>query len=119
MERHCSNALAIAIWPQGHHKVAWVNYPGLEGKRYVGLAKKYPPKGAGAILTFGILPPGQYRGREESGHHPASTTHRQLSEEQQIAAGVRRDLIRLSVGLESLDDIVWGSAKETAPRQFL
>jgi O-acetylhomoserine (thiol)-lyase len=124
MERHCSNALALARWLQDHPKVAWVNYPGLADSRYAELAKKYLPKGAGAVLTFGI------KGGASAGQtfinsiefishlanigdaktlviHPASTTHRQLSEEQQIAAGVPPDLIRLSVGLEDLADIMW------------
>ena len=124
MERHCSNALAVARFLQDHPKVAWVNYPGLEGNRYHDLARKYLPKGAGAVLSFGIKG-GAAAGQkfidsvEFLSHlanigdaktlviHPASTTHRQLSEEQQIAAGVPPDLIRLSVGLETLDDILW------------
>lgn len=124
MERHCSNALAIARFLKDHPKVAWVNYPGLEDSSDYDLAKKYLPRGAGAVLTFGI------RGGAAAGSkfidsveflshlanigdaktlviHPASTTHRQLSEEQQVAAGVPPDLIRLSVGLETLDDLLW------------
>jgi O-acetylhomoserine (thiol)-lyase len=124
MERHCSNALAVARFLQDHPKVAWVNYPGLENNRYYDLAQKYLPKGAGAVLSFGIKG-GAAAGQkfidsvEFLSHlanigdaktlviHPASTTHRQLSEEQQVAAGVPPDLIRLSVGLETLDDILW------------
>lgn len=124
MERHCSSALAVARFLQGHPKVAWVNYPGLENNRYHDLARKYLPKGAGAVLSFGIKG-GAAAGQkfidsvEFLSHlanigdaktlviHPASTTHRQLSEEQQIAAGVPPDLIRLSVGLESVEDIFW------------
>ena len=124
MERHCSNALAVARFLQDHPQVAWVNYPCLEHNRYHDLAHKYLPKGAGAVLTFGIKG-GAAAGQkfidsvEFLSHlanigdaktlviHPASTTHRQLSEEQQIAAGVPPDLIRLSVGLETLDDILW------------
>jgi len=124
MERHCSNALAVARFLQDHPKVAWVNYPGLENNRYYDLAQKYLPKGAGAVLSFGIKG-GAAAGQkfidsvEFLSHlanigdaktlviHPASTTHRQLSEEQQVAAGVPPDLIRLSVGLETLDDIIW------------
>ncbi len=124
MERHCSNALAVARFLQDHPKVAWVNYPGLENNRYFDLAQKYLPKGAGAVLSFGIKG-GAAAGQkfidsvEFLSHlanigdaktlviHPASTTHRQLSEEQQVAAGVPPDLIRLSVGLETLDDILW------------
>lgn len=124
MERHCCNALAVAQYLRSHPKVAWVNYPGLENNRYYDLATKYLPKGSGAVLSFGI------RGGASAGQkfidsveflshlanigdaktlviHPASTTHRQLSEEQQVAAGVPPDLIRLSVGLESIEDIVW------------
>jgi O-acetylhomoserine (thiol)-lyase len=101
-----------------------VNYPGLKNNQYYDLAKKYLPKGAGAVLSFGV------KGGAEAGQkfiehveflshlanigdaktlviHPASTTHRQLSEEQQIAAGVPPDLIRLAVGIESVDDILW------------
>jgi O-acetylhomoserine (thiol)-lyase len=124
MERHCSNALAVAQFLQNHPKVAWVNYPGLEDNRYYDLARKYLPKGAGAVLSFGIKG-GAAAGQkfidsvEFLSHlanigdaktlviHPASTTHRQLSEEQQVAAGVPPDLIRLSVGLETLSDILW------------
>ena len=124
MDRHCSNALAVARYLQDHPKVAWVNYPGLENNRYYELARKYLPKGAGAVLSFGIKG-GAAAGQkfidsvEFLSHlanigdaktlviHPASTTHRQLSKEQQIASGVPPDLIRLSVGLETLDDILW------------
>lgn len=124
MDRHCVNALAVARWLEAHPRVAWVNYPGLENNRYHALASKYLPKGAGAVLSFGIKG-GAAAGQrfidsvEFLSHlanigdaktlviHPASTTHRQLSEEQQIAAGVPPDLIRLSVGLETLDDILW------------
>ncbi len=124
MDRHCSNALSVAKHLQQHPKVAWVNYPGLTDHPDHALAKKYLPRGAGAVLTFGV------KGGAAAGQtfienvqflshlanigdakslviHPASTTHRQLSEEQQIAAGVPPDLIRLSVGLETLDDIIW------------
>lgn len=124
MDRHCSSALAVARHLESHPKVAWVNYPGLESSRYHALAKKYLPRGAGAVLSFGIKG-GAAAGQkfidsvEFLSHlanigdaktlviHPASTTHRQLSEEQQVAAGVPPDLIRLSVGLETLDDILW------------
>lgn len=124
MERHCSNALAVAEFLQLHSKVSWVNYPGLSDNRYFDLAKKYLPDGASAILTFGI------KGGISAGEkfidnaqfmshlanigdaktliiHPASTTHRQLSEEQQIAAGVYPDMVRVSVGIEHIDDILW------------
>jgi O-acetylhomoserine (thiol)-lyase len=124
MERHCSNTLALAKHLEAHPSVAWVNYPGLPSSQYHSLAKKYLPRGAGAVLTFGT------KGGAAAGQkfidsvqflshlanigdaktlviHPASTTHRQLDEAQQIAAGVPPDLIRLSVGLETLDDILW------------
>ena len=124
MDRHCSNALAVAKHLQQHPKVAWVNYPGLTDHPDHALVQKYLSKGAGAVLSFGIKG-GATAGQsfinnvEFLSHlanigdaktlviHPASTTHRQLSEEQQIAAGVPPDLIRLSVGLETLDDILW------------
>lgn len=124
MDRHCSNALAVAQHLEKHPKVAWVNYPSLPNHPEHTLAKKYMPKGAGAVLSFGVKG-GAAAGQtfiesvEFLSHlanvgdaktlviHPASTTHRQLSEEQQIAAGVPPDLIRVSVGLETLEDILW------------
>ncbi len=123
MARHCENALAVAEFLQGHDKVAWVNYAGLPNDRYHHLANKYLPNGAGAVFTFGVR--GGYEagvkmveGVEMHSHlanigdtrslilHPASTTHRQLSEEQAIAAGAGPDVIRLSVGIETVDDIM-------------
>jgi len=124
MDRHCANAMGVANFLRLHPKVAWVNYPGLEDNKYYALAKRYMPKGAGALLSFGI------QGGYEAGvkfieklqfvsHlanigdakslviHPASTTHRQLSEEDQVKAGVPPDMVRLSIGLETLDDILW------------
>lgn len=124
MDRHCDNALAVAQFLAEHPGVEWVNYPGLPDNRYYDLARKYTPRGPSSILTFGI------RGGQEAGvkfieaaqfmsHlanvgdaktlviHPASTTHRQLSEEEQLAAGITPDMIRISVGLETLDDILW------------
>jgi O-acetylhomoserine (thiol)-lyase len=124
MDRHVANALAVATFLEQHPQVAWVSYPSLPSSRYYDLAKKYMPKGAGAIMTFGI------KGGQEAGvkfiegveflsHlanvgdaktlviHPASTTHRQLSEQEQIKAGVTPDMIRLSIGIEDLDDILW------------
>ena len=124
MDRHCDNALAVAEFLQAHPRVAWVRYPGLKSDPYYDLAQKYTPRGASAILSFGIKG-GQAAGARfiESvqflSHlanvgdaktlviHPASTTHRQMSEEQQIAAGVLPDMIRLSVGIETLADILW------------
>lgn len=123
IERHSQNALAVARYLAAHPAVEWVNYPGLEGDSQYELAQKYLPKGAGAILTFGI------RGGVEAGKklieslklfshlanvgdskslviHPASTTHQQLSEEEQAAAGVTPGLVRLSVGTEAIDDII-------------
>ncbi|MCG3168371.1 MAG: bifunctional O-acetylhomoserine aminocarboxypropyltransferase/cysteine synthase [Rhodocyclaceae bacterium] len=128
MERHVANARAVAEFLAAHPRVAWVNYAGLPSSPYHALAKKYLPKGAGSIFTFGIK--GGEKGGRGAGEkfiesvqflshlanvgdaktlviHPASTTHRQLSEEQQAKAGVSPDMIRLSVGLETLDDILW------------
>ena len=124
MERHCQNALAVAKFLQGHPQVAWVNYPGLPGNKYYELTRKYLPKGASGLLSFGIK--GGARAGEKfieaatfMSHlanigdaktlviHPASTTHRQMSEEDQAKAGVTPDMVRISVGLETLDDIVW------------
>jgi O-acetylhomoserine (thiol)-lyase len=121
--RHCSNALALAKWLEEHKAVEWVNYPGLKSHPNYKLAMKYLPKGQGAILGFGI------KGGKQAGvkfinsvklcsHlanvldsktlviHPASTTHQQLSEQEQIAAGVTEDYIRVSVGTEHIDDII-------------
>ncbi|MBL8489013.1 MAG: O-acetylhomoserine aminocarboxypropyltransferase/cysteine synthase [Rhodocyclaceae bacterium] len=124
MDRHCANALAVARHLEKHPRVAWVNYPGLESSPYAGLAARYLPRGAGAILSFGIVG-GQAAGErfidaaQFLSHlanigdarslviHPASTTHRQLDAAQQAAAGVTPDMIRLSVGIETLDDILW------------
>ena len=124
MERHCANALAVAEFLQGHRRVAWVNYPGLPGSKYYALAQKYLPKGASGLLNFGVK--GGARAGERfieaaqfMSHlanigdaktliiHPASTTHRQMSEEEQLRAGVLPDMVRMSVGIESLDDILW------------
>ena len=124
MDRHVANARAVAEFLDAHAAVAWVNYPGMDGRDDVALVEHYLPRGAGGILSFGIKG-GQAAGErfidalEMFSHlanvgdarslviHPASTTHRQLSEEEQIAAGVPPDMVRLSVGLETLDDIVW------------
>jgi O-acetylhomoserine (thiol)-lyase len=124
MERHCSNAMAVAKFLREHPSVTWVNYSGFKDSPYYELAKKYVPKGAGSIFTFGIKGgPGAGVTFIESlqllSHlanvgdaktliiHPASTTHRQLNEEEQLLAGVTPDMIRISVGLETLDDILW------------
>jgi len=124
MQRHVKNAEAVAEFLAQHPAVGWVSYPGLPDSPYRALKEKYLPKGAGAVLTFGVK-----GGREVGARfieelrlishlanigdaktlviHPASTTHQQLSDEQLIAAGVGSDLIRLSVGLEDVDDICW------------
>jgi O-acetylhomoserine (thiol)-lyase len=124
MERHCSNAMAAAEFLEKHDAVTWVNHPGLASSKYADLAKKYLPKGAGAIFTFGI------KGGLEAGKkfidsvqllshlanvgdakslviHPASTTHQQLSESDQKAAGITPDMVRVSIGLEDIEDIQW------------
>jgi O-acetylhomoserine (thiol)-lyase len=124
MDRHVANARAVAEFLAAHPMVEWVNYPGLATSPDHALAAKYLPKGAGGILSFGI------RGGQPAGErfisalqmvshlanvgdaktlviHPASTTHRQLSEAEQRAAGVPPDMVRLSIGIETLDDIVW------------
>lgn len=123
LDRHSTNAKAVAEFLATHPKVAWVNYPGLPAHRSYGLAEKYLPKGAGALLTFGI------KGGLEAGRkfidnlkllsllanvgdakslviHPASTTHSQLSSQQRTAAGVSDDLVRLSIGIEDSADII-------------
>jgi len=123
MQRHCENALKVASWLKQHPKVAWVSYPGLPDDPNHGLMKKYSPKGAGAVFTFGLK--GGYEagvkvveGVELFSHlanigdvrsliiHPASTTHRQLTDEQKVAAGAGPDTIRLSVGIEDAEDII-------------
>lgn len=123
MPRHCENASTVAKFLEGHSSVEWVNYPGLESHPDYERAKRYLPAGQGAILGFGI------KGGREKGAafidsvklcshlanigdaktlviHPASTTHQQLSEAEQIAAGVSPDFIRVSVGIEDVDDII-------------
>ena len=123
MERHCKNAKAVADFLSGHPMVEWIVYPGLKGDKYYDLAQKYMPKGAGGVMSFCV------KGGREAGEkflenlelcsivvqvgdihtsvlHPASTTHRQLSEEAQLAAGIDPGLIRLSVGLENTEDVI-------------
>jgi len=123
VERHLSNTKRVVEFLKSHPKVSWVNYPSLPGNKYYLLAQKYFPKGAGSIFTFGI------KGGKEAGIrfieslelfsllanvadakslviHPASTTHAQLSEEEQSAAGVTPDMIRLSIGIEDPEDLV-------------
>ena len=124
MECHCANAQAVAEHLEKHPLVAWVRYPGLASSPYHQLSQRYLPRGAGAIMTFGIKG-GMDAGRKfiESlqllSHlanvgdakslviHPASTTHQQLSDEEKLAGGVSNDMIRLSIGLEEIDDILW------------
>lgn len=124
MDRHCANALKVAEFLSAHPQVAWVNYPGLPGNRYYELARKVLPRGASSLLSFGIK--GGARAGEKfidaatfMSHlanigdaktlviHPASTTHRQMSEEDQVKAGVLPEMIRVSVGIETVDDILW------------
>src|SRR5947207_14504888 len=124
MDRHCSNALAVARFLKDDPRVAWVDYPGLPDNKYFPLARKYLPQGASGLLNFGVKGGGEAGERfidasQFMSHlanigdaktlviHPASTTHRQLSDEEQLKAGVQPDMIRMSVGIESLDDILW------------
>ena len=123
MPQHCANALAVAQFAQKHPKIAWVSYPGLEGDKYHALAQKYMPKGTCGVVTFGVKGGRQAAETFMAGlklasiatHvadaktcvlHPASSTHRQLTEEELAAAGVSADLIRLSVGIEDIQDIL-------------
>ena len=123
MQRHCDNAQAVAEWLSRHDKVAWVNYAGLPDNAFHKLAKRYCPKGAGSVFTFGL------KGGYDAGiklvsqvklfsHlanlgdtrsliiHPASTTHRQLADEDRVRAGAGPDVVRLSIGLEDVSDII-------------
>ena len=123
MDRHSTNALALAQYLEKHDCVSWVNYPGLESHPSYAETQKYLPRGASGVMTFGI------KGGSEAGRkfmegtklialvvhvgdarscvlHPASTTHRQLSDAEQAASGVTDDMIRISVGIEHIDDII-------------
>lgn len=123
MPRHCSNALTVAQWLENNPKVAWVSYPGLKSSKYYDLAQKYLPNGSCGVMSFGI------KGTKTDAirfmdslefiaivtHvadarscilHPASHTHRQMSDEQLLAAGIAPDLMRLSVGIEDVNDII-------------
>lgn len=123
MQKHCDNALAVAQWLTRHQKVAWVNYAGLAGDASFDLGRKYSPRGAGAVFTFGLT--GGYEagknlvnGVKLFSHlanvgdtrsliiHPASTTHNQLSAEQRKAAGAGDDVVRLSIGIENVEDVI-------------
>ncbi|MCL1631411.1 O-acetylhomoserine aminocarboxypropyltransferase/cysteine synthase [Sporolactobacillus sp. CPB3-1] len=124
VERHVQNARKVAEYLNNHPKITWVNYPELEGNKYRALAKKYFPKGAGSIFTFGV------KGGREAGKalinnvklfsllanvadaksliiHPASTTHAELTPEEQAVTGVTPELIRVSIGVETVDDIIY------------
>ncbi len=124
MDAHSRNALRVAEWLGTHPAVSWVKYPGLKSSPYYGLSRKYLPKGQGSIVTFGI------KGGMDAGRklidsvkifshlanlgdsksliiHPASTTHQQLTAEQQLEAGVTPDLVRISVGIEDVEDLIW------------
>ena len=134
MEQHSRNALAAAEWLSKHKAVLWVKYPGLKSSPYYKLAQKYLPNGCGSIVTFGI------KGGLEAGRklidsvqlfshlanlgdaksliiHPASTTHQQLSDDQQLEAGVTKDLVRISVGIEDIEDILWDLDQAIAASQ--
>lgn len=123
VKRHCENALAVAKYLENHEKISWVNYPGLKSNKYYDLANKYMPNGTSGVVSFGVK-----GGREAamkfmdslklaaivvhvadartSVLHPASTTHRQLTDEQLIEAGVSADLVRMSIGIEDERDII-------------
>ncbi len=123
IRKHSDNALALAQWLEQQDEVAWVNYPGLESSKYKTLADQYLPEGKSAIVTFGLK--GGYEAAQKASDatevfsllanigdtksliiHPASTTHQQLTAEEQLTAGVTPDLVRLSVGLESIEDLI-------------
>ena len=123
MQRHCENGQKVAEFLENHEKVTWVNFPGLKSNKYYDLAQKYMPDGTCGVVSFGVK--GGRKAAEEfmkhlkiamiathvaDAHtcvlHPASSTHRQMSDEELIAAGVGPDLIRLSVGIENIDDII-------------
>ena len=121
MERHCENALKAAQYLKDHEKVAWVNCPSLPDDRYYELAKKYMPKGTCGVLTFGLKGEAAVRMMDSLKMiaivthvadarscvlHPASHTHRQMNDQELREAGVQPDLIRFSVGIEHIDDII-------------
>ncbi len=123
MERHCANGLAVASYLASNEKIGWVTYPGLEGDRYHALAQKYMPKGTCGVVSFGVKG-GRQAAEKFMKHlklaaiethvadartcclHPASATHRQMNDEELLAAGVSPDLVRLSCGLESAEDLI-------------
>jgi O-acetylhomoserine (thiol)-lyase len=123
VQRHSDNALAVAKWLKANSKVAWVNYAGLEENDSYAMHRKYCPKGAGSVFTFGLT--GGYEAGVKMVNsvklfthlanlgdtrsliiHPASTTHRQLSDEDRVKSGAGNDVIRLSVGIEDVADII-------------
>jgi len=122
VQKHSENGLALAKWLESQDQVAWVNYPGLKSSKYYELAQQYLPKGQNGLVTFGLK--GGFEAAKKVADntvlfsllanigdtksliiHPASTTHQQLSDEQQLSSGVSKDLIRLSVGLENIEDL--------------
>jgi len=122
IKKHSENALALAEWLESREEVAWVNYPGLKSSKYYNLAKKYLPEGQSGVVTFGLK--GGFEAAKTVADetklfsllanigdtksliiHPGSTTHQQLSEDEQLATGVSKDLIRLSVGIEDISDL--------------
>jgi O-acetylhomoserine (thiol)-lyase len=134
MEQHSRNALAVAEWLGTNPAVTWVKFPGLKSSPYYALSQKYLPKGQGSIVTFGI------KGGSDAGRklidsvklfshlanlgdaksliiHPASTTHQQLTDEQQVEAGVSKDLVRISVGIENVEDLTWDLGQAIAASQ--
>jgi len=123
MQRHCDNALKVATWLKQHPKISWVNYSGLDGDPNQALQQRYSPKGAGSVFTFGLkggfeAGKGLVGGLKLFSHlanigdtrslviHPASTTHAQLTPQQQVAAGAGPDVVRLSIGIEDAADII-------------
>ncbi|HEY8641697.1 MAG TPA: O-acetylhomoserine aminocarboxypropyltransferase/cysteine synthase family protein [Candidatus Dormibacteraeota bacterium] len=134
MERHCANALKVAAFLEQHPDVEYVNYPGLKSNRFHKLAQKYMPRGCGSIFTFGV------RGGREAGKrfiesiqlfshvanvgdakslviHPASTTHQQMGDEDLRAVGIGPEMIRVSIGIEDVDDIIWDLEQALAKSQ--
>jgi O-acetylhomoserine (thiol)-lyase len=122
IKKHSENALALAEWLENQQEVSWVNYPGLKSSKYYDLGQKYLPEGQSGVVTFGLKGGFEAAKKVADGTklfsllanigdtksliiHPASTTHQQLSDDEQVATGVSKDLIRLSVGIEDLADL--------------
>ena len=131
VQRHCENAQKVAEFLEAHEKIGWVNYPGLKSNKYYERAQKYMPSGTCGVVSFGVK--GGRKAAEEfmkhlkvaiiathvaDAHtcvlHPASSTHRQMTDEELIAGGVAPDLVRLSVGIENADDIIEDLAQALA-----